>query len=280
MGGYRRSILAATAALALATIPASHLSAGTQSAPAAEVYEGPSCFGTVISGLAGGNARILGSRDAGQAIYSEGDVVFLENAAGLVAGDRYTVYRIQGVAEHPATGMEVGRIVLLVGSLEVSEVEGDRAVARIGPSCGELEPDDLLTADVRGRLAARPEMPAYDPLRLVRPREADGTVVYGASETLHDAESGGGRRDMIVRTSHVAGDIVTLDRGTADGWGAGSVVLFYETRPMVEEDPLSHDEPVVAAQGYVIRSEVDTAAVLITEGDRAVAIGARARRLR
>lgn len=280
MGGMRRSIRAsAIAALAAALI----LTAGAavaQTRPDADAYRGPVCFATITSSVQPTGARLLGASDSGKAIFSEGDPVFLDEAASLQPGEHYVIFRQEGVATHPRDGRQVGEIVAFVGTVEVTQVEGERAIGRLGPACGEIEVGDRLGMPQARDLGSMPEMPAFDPVRLVSPAESDATVVFGSGESLYEPGSERGRRDLTVRSAYAAGDVVTLDRGSVHGWGRGDAVFFYETRALLAEDPISHDEPVVVGQGYLIWVEADTAAVLITDNHRTVDIGARARRLR
>lgn len=279
MGVERRSIRVTAAAGLLGAALLAAGAASAQTRPDADAYRGPICFATVTSSVQPTGARLVGSRDSGQAIFSAGDPVFLEEAASLEPGGHYVIYRQEGVATHPRDGRTLGEIVAFVGTVDVSGVEGERAVGRLGPACGELEVGDRIARPFASTLAAMPEMPAFDPVRLVTPAEADATVVFGSGESLYDPDSERGRRDLTVRRAYAAGDVVTIDRGSVHGWEGGDVVFFYETRSLVEDDPLAHDEPVVVGQGYLIWVEPDTAAVLITDNDRTIDLGARARPL-
>lgn len=271
--------LASSTLLLSALLPAAPAAAlPAQTRPDADAYQGLRCFATVMS-VDTVSALIVGSRDPGQEIYSVGDGLYLQIEPGALVnpGDSYEAYRVEGEIEHPHTGRDLGEVIVLVGTLRVLDVSGDRAHAVIEDACGEIEIGERLHPALEGTIAAAPDMPEYFPYRLVTPSEADATVVYGSSESLADLEDLGERDGMSVRRAYAAGDVVTLDRGSIHGWTPGTPVLFYEPDPAIVDDGGAHDEPVVVAQGYLIWSAADTAAALITEGDRVVEIGARAR---
>lgn len=276
MGGYRRSAgLSGLLILLAAVAPPAAAHGPAQSAGS----EAPRCFSTIFSSGQSTDGRVVGSRDSGQAMFSTGDALYA-SGGGLVAGEEYLIYRIEGEASHPVTGESVGRVVTIVGSAAVFDRDGERAMIRIGNTCGEIEVGDRLVRGAGMELASAPLVPDFDPARLISAAPDDATVVYGSSESLYDAASETGRRDMTVRGAYAAGDVVTLDRGATNGWTPGAVVIFYETRSMVPGDPLSHDEAVIVGQGYVLRAEADTSAVSVTDSDRTIALGARARLLR
>lgn len=268
------------AAVAAAAILGATAAAQAQT-PGAAKFAGPSCFGTVMSGIDEPVARISGSRDPGRGMFSVGDSVYVEgDPTRLSEGQRLVIYRVEGELDHPRTGASLGQVIMIVGEITLLDVDASRAVGRVGSSCGEIEVGDRLLPDIAGEVTQLPAMPEFDADRLISAGDDDATVVYGSSESLYAPRSPTGRRAMALRGSYAAGDVVTIDRGAADGWGPGTVVLFYEEPDTdVRADGQQGDEAVVVAQGYVMWAEPATAAVLITEGDRALDLGARGRRL-
>lgn len=253
--------------------------AAAQTTPDADAYAGLRCFATIMS-LDETAALVTGSRDPGQQILSRGDLLYLDVRAGfaLAVDGTYPVYRVEGEIDHPDTGGDVGDAVVIVGTVRVVEVSGSRALAVVEDDCGEIEVGDHVHPGISGDIAPLPMMPEFSPARLITPVAADGTVVYGHSESLADQDEFGERRSTTLRRMYAVGDVVTVDRGTVHGWAPGTVVLFYDPEPALSrEDTARQDEPVVTGQGYVIWADADTAALLITDGDRAVELGAKAR---
>lgn len=167
---------------------------------------------------------------------------------------------------------------MILGSLRIVDVEGNRAIALLTEACGEIEIGDRLHPGIEGSVTElEGRVPELDAAVLVTPREADATVVYGSSESL-PADEGEGRQQMSLRNSYAGGDVVTIDRGRVHGWGRGTGVLFYEAEFDALEDDRAEHEPIVLGSGVVIWAEADTAAVLIVEAERTVNLGSRATR--
>lgn len=251
-----------------------------QTHPDTKAYEGPRCFTTVVPEVTRTLAQIVASRETGQQIFSQGQTVYLRIEPGqrVAAGARYRLYRIEGEIEHPLTGDIVGRAINLLGTVEVLDADGVRAVARITDACGEVEVGDrlhpLLTRDV----TAGKQRAKFDGDRLVQPRDSDATVIYGTSESLYDAGSDTARRGMTVRQSYAVGDVITIDQGSADGWSPGQSVLLYGAAGFKADGGLPRlEESLLVAQGMVFWLQRRTAAVLITDSDRVVLLGYRAR---
>lgn len=256
--------------------------AAAQTHPNADAYRGMHCFATVMSSADGPAAMVTAARDPGKEIFGKGDALYLtvEPGARLAADETYDVYRREGRIDNPRTGHDVGTVIVLVGSVRIVDVSGDRAMARVEDACGEIEAGDRLRAAFAGDIGETPEMPRFSSDRLIAPMESDATVVYGSSESLADSSDLGRRRSTLHRRIYAAGDVVTVDRGSVHGWTPGSSVLLYDPSPALVKGESGHDdEPEVVGQGYVIWADADTAALLITDGDRAVELGVRARLL-
>ena len=256
------------------------VSAQAQLRPNASKYAGPQCFATVIPDVVDSLGRITAGREPSQQIFSTGDAVFIEPGGdGVKVGETYLLYRIDGDVRHPETDAVFGRAVNLLGRVEVIQVEDGRALGRIGQICVEIEPGDHLHALLEDRVEGEIDFPAVEDDFLLTELETDATVVHGYSESL--SQSGGPDRESLGNwETYAAGDVVTIDQGTVDGWVAGMRTLLYSSKPeAAAPDDRLKVEPVVLGQGIVIYALDQTAVVMITDGGRAVRRGSRARRM-
>ena len=211
-------------------------------------------------------------------IYSTGDEIFL-SGAGMQLGETYLVYRVGGVVRHPSTGATVGEAVNLVGRVEVIDSTGDRALGLVTSACIEFEVGDQVQPVIQQQVSTTGTFAPIDPNRLVAAQVTDATVVFAAGASMYDPASGG-RRGMMMRTTHSAGEVITIDQGRADGRRLDTPALFYEEQSESGSMAVSDHaktEPIVVGQGIVFWLHETTATLLITDGDGAVRIGSRAR---
>ncbi len=275
MRGGRTS---AAVALVVAATAAWSSGSGQETAPPVQV---PSCFATVIDEIGEPVGAVIAGRDPGRQNYSAGDPLYLRVRREITPGEEYLVYRDEGEV-HREDGRRLGHLIQLVGRVRVLERHADRAVARIVDSCGELEPGDLLHSILPHAPSAGASSRAYDPDRFVERGADDATVVFGSGESLPQRRGDRVRRSGLTpRRSYSVGDVVTIDRGSAQGWGQDTAVLFYTDDPRRSFGVASeHGEPVALGIGVVIWVSADSAAVLVTAADRAIGLGDRAQRLR
>jgi hypothetical protein len=136
--------------------------------------------------------RVAASRQVLQISYGAGDVIYIEgNGAGdLAIGEEMQIVRITGPIRHPQTDATIGNALSMLGTLEIIDVLGERALARITASCKETERGDYLVPKEDLEIAEVGELPPFDPNRLVDPSDSDATVVLGPLESvLKDTES-------------------------------------------------------------------------------------------
>ena len=254
--------------------------AQAQMRPNPNKYAGPQCFATVIPEVVESRGRITAGREPSMQIFSSGDVVFIEpGGEGLRVGETYLLYRIDGDVRHPETGVFFGRAVNLLGRIDVIQVDQGRALGRIGETCVEIEPGDHLHPLLEDRVEGVIDFPVIAPDFLLTELDTDATVVHGYSESLSQA-AGHERESLGNWETYAAGDVVTIDQGTVDGWQAGTRVLLYSSKPeAAAPDDRRKTEPVVQGQGIVIYALERTAVVMITDGNGTVRRGTRARRM-
>jgi len=265
------------AAAVVALVPAP---AQAQLRPNASKYAGPQCFATAIPNVVDSLGRITAGREPSMQIFSAGDVVFIEPGGdGVQVGQTYLLYRIDGDVRHPETDALFGRAVNLLGRIEVIQVEDGRALGRIGQTCGEIEPGDHLHPLLEDRVEGEIDFPAIEPDFLLTELDTDATVVHGYSESLSRSD-GQDRETLGNWETYAAGDVVTIDQGTVDGWEAGMRTLLYSSKPeAASPDDRLKVEPLVQGQGIVIYALEQTAVVMITDGGGTVRRGSRARRM-
>jgi hypothetical protein len=243
-------------------------------------FAGPQCFATAIPTIVDSLGRITAGREPSMQIFAEGDTVFIRpQGDGVAVGEVYLLYRVDGEVRHPRTDALFGRAINLLGRIEVIQVDGGRAMGRIGSTCSEIEPGDHLHALVDDTVAGVPDFPPIAVDFLLSELETDATVVHGYSESITRRDSDD--RDVMANwETYAAGDVVTIDQGTVDGWGVDNRVLLYTSIPEVAApDDQLNTEPVVMGQGLVIFALERTAVVLITDGGGTVRRGSRARRM-
>jgi hypothetical protein len=211
-------------------------------------------------------------------IFAAGESVFID-ADTLEVGQTYLLCRVDGEVIHPRTEEVFGRAINLLGRIEVIQVSGERAMGRIGETCGEIEPGDHLHELVEDTVAGDVDFPPIAGDFLLTELEADATVVHGYSESLSQKD-GFDREALGNWETYAAGDVVTIDQGIGLGWAADDRVMLYSSVPEVAApDDRMNNEPVVMGQGLVIFALEHTAVVMITDGGGTVRLGTRASRM-
>lgn len=268
-------ILAAAVGLGLST------PLGAVQSPSTAKYDGPNCFSTVIDAVSGRLGTVLESRDNPLMAFGTHERIYVQAEEAELETDReYLLYREEAELEHPLTGELVGTVVNLLGRARVLDTEGQRTLAVISHACAEIEPGDRLHELLVLEIPRAGAMPQYDPDQLITPQPEDATVIFGSGETVRFPRRNNERGSLNVRAMYGAGDVVTIDRGLADGWDLQLPVLFYRAAGALGRGlpPAAEQTPV--AQGVVFWAGQSTAAVLITSGDRALEVGAGAVKLR
>lgn len=243
-------------------------------------YAGTQCF-TLVASESPTGPRVTAGRQALRLSWGEGDTVFVEGDLGaLQPGTSLEIVRPSGAVRHPDTGSRMGLALEILGMAEITDVNASRALARIDASCREIEVGDYLRSPAGGAIPDIRELPPFDPEFLVTPQDVDGTVVMGSVESVLADPSGSERDSLLAQDTYGHGHLVTVDRGTGDGWSPGHLVLFYREKPSeLYRTGGTPQPPLVLARGLAVRTESATSIVLITDGDFPVEIGHRARSL-
>jgi hypothetical protein len=180
------------------------------------------------------------------------DSVFVGLGPGEVTeGDQFTVFRVEGKVLHPETRALVGHHVDVLGWLEVTEVEGETALARVEQSYGEMRRGDriLPRKPVPGGVEVRPALDA----------------VKGQVLLLPDSRMQTGSEDVLF-----------LDRGSDDGLRVGNPIEIYRlgrtARDIARGNQVRTPDWVVA-NAIVVSIQDGSAVGLITHATTELARG-------
>ena len=226
--------------------------------------------------------RVAASRQILQISYGAGDVVYIEGsgAGDLTIGQEMRIVRVSGPILHPQTEATIGQALSMLGTLEIIDVLGDRSLGRITASCRETERGDYLVPMDVLDFAEVGDLPPFDPNRIVEPDESDATVVLGPLESVLTDSERMTRGGITPYAAIGAGEVIIIDQGNNSGWSAGDYGLIYWTERASQYDLGGMSAPpMIASRGYVIWANENTASVLITDGDGAVELGMKVRRM-
>ncbi len=265
-------------AVAAALLPSSAVA----QQPEGKALEGARDCYTFLTDSVPTGPRVAASRQVLQISYGAGDVIFIEgNGAGdLTIGEQMQIVRISGPIRHPQTNATIGNALSMMGTLEVIDVLGDRALALITASCRETERGDYLVPMDLLDIAEVGDLPPFDPSRVVEPSDSDATVVLGPLESVLKSAEKMTRGGITPHAAIGPGEIIIIDQGNDSGWSAGDYGLIYWTEGTSQYNLGGMAAPpMLASRGFVIWANESTASVLITNGDGAVELGMRVRRM-
>ncbi len=149
---------------------------------------------------------VLRGREASKAALSYDDIVYvrIHNPEQVNIGDKYLIYVPLNRVKHPKTGESFGRLIKVLGILQITDKEMPEALtARITLSFDAIEKNNLLT-------------PYQEPALLYQPPEKRAKDITGYILEVTD------RRSINAQT-----DIVYLDKGSIDGVDAGDRFIVY-----------------------------------------------------
>lgn len=182
----------------------------------------------------------------GRASLATGDQLVIGggSAAGISVGQRFAVRRIEGsLKEFPKKGQGFGAI-RTAGVVTVTAVDADTAIARIEFSCDSIAPGDYLEPYVEPMLPSAASA-------MAAPQFSDrAKVMFGVDR----------------RASLADGDVVSIDRGTAQGVTTGARFAIYRDH---------HDGLPLVEIGEAVVVEVleDTSKVVLVSARDAIAEG-------
>lgn len=151
-----------------------------------------------ISDTVNTSGEITGS-PSGRNLFGNNDVVYVRTDTPVKKGDKFYIIREEKLIKHPLTDKEVGRLVNIVGILEIAQFEYGDIKAKITQSFDDIITGDLL--DAFYELNPMLSMPSY--------RKPDIKGVIIASKGL--------------RMLNSVFNIVYVDKGQKDGIEIGDM---------------------------------------------------------
>jgi len=182
------------------------------------------------------------------------DIVYLKmnDISGVTVGDIYGLFKRGHLIEHPLTGQPVGVMMQNLGFLQVTEINGETVVAKIGGAYREIE---------RGA-----ELFEYIP----PPRE----VTLQRGTTDHPGHIVAARDEKDTLSTN---DIIFVDMGSNDGLLQGNLLYLSRLRkPSVEMIKHAGEfqlPDAVLGAAIVIETKANSAAAIIIKSVDAAHIG-------
>jgi LysM repeat protein len=228
--------------------------------PPAESFRYPELptVGVVAEKELKGLAQIVGTTEE-QVFLAQGDVVFVDlGEQDTAVGDEFVIFETGHKVYDPGTRRVLGHHTEILGWLEVTEVYGESARARVRMAYGDLMPGAYLK-------------PREEPQRQI--------AIQGSPEGVE-----GQLADLLSQPKYNAGgDVVVLNRGSEDGLEPGSTLEVYRPishgwkeewygrRPDIE---IPHE---VLAQMIVLRTQPHSAMAYVRRSTTELAYGDRFR---
>jgi hypothetical protein len=183
-----------------------------------------------------------------------GDIVYLSEgrAAGLSAGDLFTVMSDQGIVRHPDDGEVFGTYYAYQGRLRVLSVQDTSAIAEVMQGCHPFEIGAVL----------KPFLPEPIPSERRTPLRPVNQPV--GIESLAEAPQIIHAKDRIVTLGQ--DHVVFIDRGEDQGVFPGDIFTIY--RPSLLDHP-----PVVIGEVAVLSVQPGSATAKIIESRLPVFVG-------
>lgn len=180
--------------------------------------------------------RITGSLEP-KTIFGYDDVVYIAvpSKSDVQVGDKFLIYQPLKKVKHPVTGDSYGRLIKVMGILQVAarDPAGGVLTARITISFDAIEKDNLLT-------------PYQEP-----------TLLYESGRQRSKDVSGYIIEVLDGRTINAQTDIVYLDRGTVDGVEPGDRFWVY-----LESDERDQPRKLIGeVQVFLVKEHTATAVV-------------------
>lgn len=190
-----------------------------------------------VATLPGTELRVLGLHNADRrSSAARGDLVVLNAGTpqGLAIGQQYFARRLMKPVDHAAVTPANPAAVVTSGWLTIVSADEQYALARVDQSCVAIEAGDYLA-------------PFVEPVLPVSAADAGRTDFSQLGRVLFGVQR---------RSSFGAGDMLSIDRGSANGMTAGTRLAFYRDRrngtPLVE-----------VGEGIVVDVAADTAKVVV-----------------
>ncbi len=187
-------------------------------------------------------------------LLTKNDVVYLKmnDTTSVTVGDTYGLFERGNLIKHPQTNEPIGTMMYNLGFLQVTEINGDTVVAKIG--------------EVFREIARGAELFEYIPQR------KEITLQRGTTDQGGYIIAGRDRKSTMS-----VNDVIFVDLGSDAGLASGN--LFYLSRPRQASDeiikqagPIQLPDAVLGA-AVVIETKAKTASAIIIKSTDAAFIG-------
>lgn len=188
-------------------------------------------------------------------LMTEGNGVFitLKDKSSVKPGDTFSIFTVGQPIKHPVTGARIGNAIDMLGSVVVTDVNGDDVVeGRIDNSYSEIE------------VGAR--------VREFRPRVTEVEI------TAPDADVKGVIVTAMEGKENLSkGDIVYIDRGSRDGLKKGNTMRIFRESGKAE-DPLNRGKflslpPIDLGTLVVIETGESTSSCVVVKSLKSIVWG-------
>ncbi|MEA3362953.1 MAG: LysM peptidoglycan-binding domain-containing protein [Thermodesulfobacteriota bacterium] len=187
-------------------------------------------------------------------LLTKNDIVFLKmkDTASVAVGDTYGLFERGGLIKHPETSEPIGTMMHNLGFLQVTEINGDTVVAKIG--------------EVFREIARGAELFEYIPQR------KEITLQRGTTDQGGYIIAGRERKSTLS-----VNDVIFIDLGSDDGLTSGN--LFYLSRPRQASDEIIKQAgsiqlpDAVLGAAVTIETKAKTASAIIIKSVNAAHIG-------
>ncbi|HEY6012307.1 MAG TPA: LysM peptidoglycan-binding domain-containing protein [Nitrospirota bacterium] len=179
--------------------------------------------------------RILRAREEPKSVLSYDDIVYvrIHNPEQVNVGDKFLIYTPLNTVKHPKTGKRFGRLIKVLGILQITDKEKPKALtARITLSFDAIEKSNLL-------------VPYQEPALLYPSGEKRAKDITGYIIEVTD------RRSINAQV-----DVVYLDKGSSDGVAAGDRFNVY-----ADDDPDYPRKKIGEIQVILVKEHTSTAIV-------------------
>jgi LysM repeat protein len=185
-------------------------------------------------------------------LMASGDQVFLKlnDPSSVSPGEPFALFRLGREVEHPVTGEPLGYQVVSLGALQVTDIDGAVATAKITVAHEEIQRGDRLL----------PLPPARSEVVLKKAaRELSGYLVAA-------------KGDQVLLGQY---DVIYVDLGSDDGLEAGNLLDISRSREAtelaLEEDIQLPD--VLLGSAVVLETRAQTATALVLKSADALQLG-------
>lgn len=196
------------------------------------------------------SGSIVGSK-LERKMFGELDEVYIKTGEEVEVGQRFTIFRTEKKLKHTVTGEVLGYRIKVLGELEVTEKDRETSKARIIKSYDVIAKDD----------------------RLMPVESSSKEIILKSSEQQLEGYIVATQEDLKLIGE---GQIVYIDKGTADGIIEGNVFTIYRPSKRLKE-ALTGEEvesPIeIIGKLVVVKARENVSTALVTKSKKEITTG-------